>query len=134
MPDELEKFELPEGVDHRLQELLDRQDQGKVLTPAERKAAEGLVNLAEIFFILRLRAQKGASLIGVNLQSIQEFESRVKALSDKIQVKILDPFEDEDAVAKVYLSERELKDAIQDIALDIQDNTVVRIVPMIIYK
>jgi len=58
MPAELEKFKLPEGVDQRLQELLDRQDQGEVLTSAERKEAEGLVNLAELLSLLRLRAQR----------------------------------------------------------------------------
>lgn len=68
------------------------------------------------------------------MRSIQEFESRVKSLSDKIQVEILDPFEDEDAVAKIYLSKRKLKDAIQDIAFDIQDRTGVWIVPMFIYR
>jgi hypothetical protein len=68
------------------------------------------------------------------MQSIQEFESRVKALSDKVRIKVLDPYEDEDAVAKIYLSERELSDAIQDIAIDIQDRTGVWIVPMIIYE
>jgi hypothetical protein len=134
MPAELEKFTLPEGVDQRLQELLDRQDRGETLTPAERKEAEGLVNLAELLSLLRLRAQKGASLIDAKLQSVQEFESRVKALSDKIRVKILDPYEEEDAVAKIYLSERELNDTIQDIAIDIQDRTGVWIVPMIIYE
>jgi hypothetical protein len=58
MPSDLEKFRLPRGVDERLQELLDRQDQGKELTPAERLEAEGLVNLAELLSLLRLRAQR----------------------------------------------------------------------------
>ncbi len=58
MPAELEKFRLPESVDHRLQELLDRQDRGETLTPDERKEAEGLVNLAEMLSLLRLRAQR----------------------------------------------------------------------------
>lgn len=58
MPAELAKFKLPEGVDQRLQELLDRQDRGETLTPAERKEAEGLVNLAEMLSLLRLRAQR----------------------------------------------------------------------------
>ncbi|GEM_PF-4208905 len=71
--------------------------------------------------------------LSTKVQGIQEFESRVKSLSEKVRIEILDPFEDEDAVAKVYLSERELKDTIQDIAFDIQDRTGVRIVPMIIY-
>ena len=72
--------------------------------------------------------------LGTKVHSIQEFESRVRSLTDRIRVEILDPFEDEDAVAKVYLSARELSDTVQDIAIDIQDRTGVRIVPLIIYK
>lgn len=58
MPADLEKFRLPEGVDRRLQDLLDRQDRGENLAPAERMEAEGLVNLAELLSLLRLRAQR----------------------------------------------------------------------------
>ncbi len=58
MPSDLEKFALPSAVDKRLQELLDRQDSGETLTPAERAEAEGLVNLAEMLSLLRLRAQR----------------------------------------------------------------------------
>jgi hypothetical protein len=58
MPADLIRFKLPEGVDKRLQSLLDRQDQGKKLTPAERLEAEGLVNLAELLSLLRLRAER----------------------------------------------------------------------------
>ena len=49
---------LPKGVDKRLQSLLDRQDQGEKLTPAERLETEGLVNLAELLSLLRLRAER----------------------------------------------------------------------------
>ena len=56
VPDDLAKFRLPPGVHTRLQDLLDRQDNGKRLTVAERKEAEGLVNLAELLSLLRLRA------------------------------------------------------------------------------
>jgi hypothetical protein len=48
----------PEGVNKRLQTLLDRQDRGKILTRAERQEAEGLVDLAELLALLRLRAQR----------------------------------------------------------------------------
>lgn len=72
--------------------------------------------------------------LSTKLQGIREFETRVRALAAEVQVEILDPFEDEDAVAKVHISERTLKNAIQDIALDIQDRTGVRIVPLILYK
>ena len=58
MPADLEKFRLPKGVDERLQDLLNRQDQGEDLTPAERMEAEGLVNLAELLSLLRLRVQR----------------------------------------------------------------------------
>ena len=71
---------------------------------------------------------------GTKVHSIQEFESRVRSLTDKVWVEILDPFEDEDAVAKVYLSERKFSDTVQDIAIEIQDRTGVRIVPLIIYR
>jgi hypothetical protein len=56
MPDDLARFRLPPAVDKRLQGLLDRQDGGERLTAAERKEAEGLVNLAELLSLLRLRA------------------------------------------------------------------------------
>ena len=49
---------MDQGVDARLQELLDRQDEGIALSPAERDEAEGLVNLAEFLTWLRLRAER----------------------------------------------------------------------------
>jgi hypothetical protein len=55
---DLAQFQLPEGVSKRLQTLLDRQDRGKILTRAKRQAAEGLVDLAELLALLRLRAQR----------------------------------------------------------------------------
>lgn len=58
MPADLIQFKLPKGVDKRLQSLLDRQDQGDRLTPAERLEAEGLVNLAELLSLLRSRAER----------------------------------------------------------------------------
>jgi len=58
VPDDLARFRLPPGVNARLQELLDRQDSGQRLTPAERKEAEGLVNLAELLSFLRLRVER----------------------------------------------------------------------------
>ena len=61
LPADLEKFRLPAGVNRRLQELLDRQDRGDSLTPAERQEAEGLVELAELLALLRLRAQRLSS-------------------------------------------------------------------------
>ena len=42
----------------RLQGLLDRQDRGESLTPAERREAEGLVEMAECLSLLALRARR----------------------------------------------------------------------------
>jgi hypothetical protein len=58
VPDELAQFQMPAGVNARLEELLDRQDRGLRLTAAERKEAEGLVNLAEMLTLLQLRAER----------------------------------------------------------------------------
>ena len=60
LPADLEKLTLPEGVHQRLQHLLDLQDRGQTLTPEERKEAEGLVALAEMLSLLKLRAQRVA--------------------------------------------------------------------------
>ncbi len=56
MPGDLRKFQLPAGVQRRLRELLDRQDQEKRLSVAERREAEGLVDLAEMLSLLKLKA------------------------------------------------------------------------------
>ena len=61
VPDDLARFRLPPGVNTRLQELLDRKDGGKRLTGAERKEAEGLVNLSEMLSLLRLRVERADS-------------------------------------------------------------------------
>lgn len=58
VPDDLARFRLPAGVQARLQELLDRQDSGRRLSAAERQEAEGLVELAELLTLLRLRAER----------------------------------------------------------------------------
>ena len=60
MPTDLEQFRLPKGVNERLQHLLDRQERGESLTSVERLEAEGLVTLAELLSLLRLRAQRAA--------------------------------------------------------------------------
>ena len=56
IPVELAHFQLPQAVQERLQLLLDRQDAGGMLTDTERREAEGLVELAEFFSLLHLRA------------------------------------------------------------------------------
>ena len=58
MPTDLDKVQLPKDVNERLRELLDRQDRGEELTAAERTKAEGLVDLAELLSLLRLRTQR----------------------------------------------------------------------------
>lgn len=58
IPIELAHFHLPEGVQERLQFLLNRQDSGEALTPTERQEAEGLVELAEFLSLLRLQSQR----------------------------------------------------------------------------
>ena len=58
MPVAVGQFKLPKAVNNRLQELLDRQDSGKKLTSAEKKESEGLVDLAEMLSLLRLRSER----------------------------------------------------------------------------
>ena len=60
IPSDLERFTLPEGVHRRLQSLLDRQDCGELLSEAERVEAEGLVDLADLLALLKLRAGRAA--------------------------------------------------------------------------
>ena len=56
IPLELVKFQLPQAVQARLQFLLDRQDEGHILSQSERQEAEGLVELAEFLSLLQLRS------------------------------------------------------------------------------
>jgi hypothetical protein len=56
LPADLAKLHLPEGLDRRLQFLLDKQNQGTPLTPDEQAEAEGIVDLADLLTLLRLRA------------------------------------------------------------------------------
>ena len=55
-PGDLGELRLPTGVRRRLRNLLDQQDSGKPLTLAERKEAEGLVELSEMLTLLKLRS------------------------------------------------------------------------------
>lgn len=57
-PDDLIEFSLPEALNERLQNLLDKQDGGDALTEAERGEAEGLVKLSERLSFLKLRARR----------------------------------------------------------------------------
>ncbi len=60
VPEDLSRFELPSGVNDRLQSLLDRQDRGEQLTAQERREAEGLVDVSELLTLLKLRARSVA--------------------------------------------------------------------------
>ena len=60
LPGDMAGLMLPEGVDRRLHSLLDKQDRGESLTEDELAEAEGLVNLAELLSLLRLRASEQA--------------------------------------------------------------------------
>ena len=54
-PADLARYRLPAAVAARLQSLLDRQDTGQPLSADERAEAEGLVDLADLLTLLRLR-------------------------------------------------------------------------------
>jgi hypothetical protein len=58
LPRELARLRLPEAVQARLDSLLDQQESGRTLTPEEREEAQGLVDLAELLSLLRLRAER----------------------------------------------------------------------------
>ena len=61
LSEDLARLRLPAGVQARLQELLDRQDDGLPLSEAERREAEGLVDLAEFLSLLRLRSERAGT-------------------------------------------------------------------------
>ena len=58
LPEDMAGLLLPEGVDRRLHALLDKQDRGEPLTEDETAEAEGLVQLAELLTLIRLRASE----------------------------------------------------------------------------
>lgn len=58
MPGDLARFRLPQGVQRRLKELLDKQDGGEALSSKEAREAEGLVDMADLLTLLRLRAER----------------------------------------------------------------------------
>lgn len=62
VPIELTQFQLPQAVQSRLQELLDRQDEGAELSQSEQAEAEGLVEVAEFLSLLRLRSTRVTKL------------------------------------------------------------------------
>lgn len=60
MPADLAKFRMPKGLHRRLHDLLDKQDRGEKLSAAERREAEGLVEMSELLTLLRLRAERAS--------------------------------------------------------------------------
>ena len=57
LPADIATFTFPASLDRRLQFLLDKQDQGEVLSEDEQAEAEGLVELSSFLSLLKLRAQ-----------------------------------------------------------------------------
>ena len=57
LPDDLARFRMPAALNNRLQKLLDRQDSGIPLDAVEQQEAEGLVEVADLLTLLRLRAE-----------------------------------------------------------------------------
>jgi hypothetical protein len=60
LPEDGSRLQLPAAVAARLQALLDRQDAGQPLSPEERAEAEGLVEVADLLTLMRLRKQRTA--------------------------------------------------------------------------
>jgi hypothetical protein len=58
VPEGLEELRFPAGVQARLDQLLDRQDQGIPLSSEERQEAQGLVDLAELLSLLRMKSER----------------------------------------------------------------------------
>jgi hypothetical protein len=57
MPVHLARLRLPKALDDRMHFLLDEQGRKGALTPAEKKEAEGLAQMASMLSILKLGAQ-----------------------------------------------------------------------------
>lgn len=66
LPKDLDRLKLPSALNARLQTLLDKQDREGRLSKEERAEAEGLVNLAELLSLLKLRAQQATEHSGSN--------------------------------------------------------------------
>jgi hypothetical protein len=60
LPGDWRRFRMPRALGDRLQELLDRQDDGTKLTRAERREAEALVELADMLSLMKLRAKRAS--------------------------------------------------------------------------
>ena len=58
MPISARRIRLAKGVNDRLRKLLDRQRRGEKLTPEEKRGSKGLVELAEMLSLMRLRSER----------------------------------------------------------------------------
>jgi hypothetical protein len=58
MPGDLRQLRFPKALDRRLQQLLDKQSEHGRLSLPERQEAEGLVEMAEMISLLRLRTAR----------------------------------------------------------------------------
>jgi hypothetical protein len=76
VPEDLARLRLPPGVSARLQRLLDRQDRGRPLNAAERSEADGLVELAELLTLLRLRAEGAIQQVSRERDDDRQWEQR----------------------------------------------------------
>ena len=60
LPKDWRKLRLPEALQQRLQELLDRQDLEGRLSPRERREAAALAELVDMLSLIRLRVEMAA--------------------------------------------------------------------------
>ena len=56
LPEDWQALQLPEALQERLQDLLDRQDAQGSLSSQERREAQALVQLVDTLALMRLRA------------------------------------------------------------------------------
>ena len=62
VPQELALFRLPDDVRERLTSLLSKQNDGQPLTDPERREAEGLADLADLFLLYCACAPSGSAV------------------------------------------------------------------------
>jgi hypothetical protein len=58
LPAELVPSQLPMVLQDRLRLFLDKQDKGENLNEVERREAEGLVSVAELLSLLKVKSQR----------------------------------------------------------------------------
>jgi hypothetical protein len=60
LPRDWKTFRLPPALNHRLRQLLDRQDRDGSLPRAERQEAKALCDLVDMLSLMKLRAARAA--------------------------------------------------------------------------